>query len=99
MRRAPERAERPARDLLLRHDASAKPRFLFSTADPNSSITDDFLPLPEGGFLVTQMGSADGGVPGRVVEFDRQAAPGRLVAGGTRRRTGSTRTASPPGPS
>jgi len=46
------------------------PRFLFSTADPNSSITDDFLPLPDGGFLVTQMGSANGGVPGRVVEFD-----------------------------
>jgi selenium-binding protein 1 len=46
------------------------PRFLFSSADPNSSITDDFLPLPNGGFLVTQMGSADGGAPGRVVEFD-----------------------------
>jgi selenium-binding protein 1 len=48
------------------------PRFLFSTADPNSSITDDFLPLAEGGFLVTQMGSANGGAPGRVVEFDRK---------------------------
>jgi selenium-binding protein 1 len=47
-----------------------RPRFLFSSADPNSSITDDFLPLPRGGFLVTQMGSADGGAPGRVVEFD-----------------------------
>jgi selenium-binding protein 1 len=46
------------------------PRFLFSSADPNSSITDDFYPLPTGGFLVTQMGSADGGAPGRVVEFD-----------------------------
>src|SRR5207302_247856 len=49
-----------------------KPRFLFSTADPNSSITDDFLPLPDGGFLVTQMGSANGNAPGRVVEFDRK---------------------------
>jgi selenium-binding protein 1 len=47
------------------------PRFLFSTADPNSSITDDFLPLRGGGFLVTQMGSANGDAPGRVVEFDR----------------------------
>jgi hypothetical protein len=47
-----------------------RPRFLFSSADPNSSITDDFLPLPNGGFLVTQMGSSDGGAPGRVVEFD-----------------------------
>ncbi|QEH34966.1 56kDa selenium binding protein (SBP56) [Aquisphaera giovannonii] len=47
-----------------------RPRFLASAADPHSSITDDFLPLPNGGFLVTQMGSADGGSPGRVVEFD-----------------------------
>ena len=48
-----------------------RPRFLFSSADPKSSITDDFLPLPKGGFLVTQMGSATGGEPGRVVEFDQ----------------------------
>ena len=75
-----------------------RPRFLFSTADPNSSITDDFLPLPEGGFLVTQMGSADGDVPGRVVEFDQQAAPGRLLAGAPADGRDSTRTASRPGP-
>jgi selenium-binding protein 1 len=54
-----------------------KPEFLFSTGAPNSSITDDFLPLPGGGFLVTQMGSATGGAPGRVAEFDRHL---RLVA-------------------
>ena len=48
------------------------PRFLFSTRAPNSSITDDFLPLPRGGFLVTQMGSATGGAPGRLAEFDRR---------------------------
>lgn len=47
------------------------PKFLFSTRAPNSSITDDFLPLPDGGFLVTNMGSATGGAGGRVVEFDR----------------------------
>ena len=47
------------------------PRFLFSTRARNSSITDDFLPLPNGGFLVTNMGSASGGAGGRVVEFDR----------------------------
>jgi selenium-binding protein 1 len=47
------------------------PEFLFSTAAPNSSVTDDFLPLPEGGFLITQMGSATGAAPGRVAEFDR----------------------------
>lgn len=47
------------------------PVFLFSTSTPNSGITDDFLPLPDGGFLVTQMGSASGGAPGRLAEFDR----------------------------
>ena len=47
------------------------PKFLFSTHAPTSSITDDFLPLPDGGFLVTNMGSATGGAGGRVVEFDR----------------------------
>ena len=49
-----------------------KPRFLFSTSDKFSSITDDFFPLPQGGFLITQMGSANGAAPGRVVEFDRK---------------------------
>lgn len=47
------------------------PRFMFSTHAPNSSVTDDFLPLPDGGFLVTNMGSASGGAGGRVVEFDQ----------------------------
>ena len=48
-----------------------RPRFLFSTSGTLSNITDDFLPLKGGGFLVTQMGSHTGGVPGRVAEFDR----------------------------
>jgi selenium-binding protein 1 len=47
------------------------PKFLFSAKGALSSITDDFLPLDKGGFLVTQMGSASGGVPGRVAEFDK----------------------------
>jgi hypothetical protein len=47
------------------------PQFLRSTRAPNSSITDDFLALPGGGFLVTNMGSATGGAGGRVVEFDK----------------------------
>jgi selenium-binding protein 1 len=51
-----------------------RPRFLFSTSGTLSNITDDFLPLKEGGFLVTQMGSHTGGVPGRVAEFDRNLA-------------------------
>ena len=46
------------------------PKFLFSTSAPLSSITDDFLPLDTGGFLITQMGSATGGAPGRLAEFD-----------------------------
>lgn len=46
------------------------PRFLFSTNASQSSITDDFLPLDDGGFLITQMGSAAGGAPGRLAEFD-----------------------------
>ncbi len=47
------------------------PKFMFSASAPQSGITDDFLPLASGGFLVTQMGSASGGAPGRLAEFDR----------------------------
>jgi selenium-binding protein 1 len=47
-----------------------RPKFMFSTSGTLSNITDDFLPLKEGGFLVTQMGSHSGGTPGRVAEFD-----------------------------
>lgn len=46
------------------------PKFMFSTNAPLSSITDDFLPLAGGGFLVSQMGSNTGGAPGRIAEFD-----------------------------
>lgn len=46
------------------------PKFLFSTSARFSSITDDFLPLDHGGFLITQMGSETGGEPGRLAEFD-----------------------------
>ncbi len=55
------------------------PKFLFSANAAQSSITDDFLPLDGGGFLVTQMGSATGGAPGRVAEFD-SVSTGRGVA-------------------
>src|SRR5262245_33065191 len=34
------------------------PKFLSSTSAPQSSITDDFLPLSGGGFLVAQRGCA-----------------------------------------
>ena len=46
------------------------PKFLFSTSGTLSNVTDDFLPLKHGGFLVTQMGDHAGGTPGRVAEFD-----------------------------
>jgi hypothetical protein len=49
---------------------ATNPRFLFSTRAVESSITDDFFPIANGGFLITQMGSASGGAPGRVAEFD-----------------------------
>jgi selenium-binding protein 1 len=47
-----------------------RPRFLSSAIGTLSNVTDDFLPLKEGGFLVTQMGDHDGGTPGRVAEFN-----------------------------
>jgi selenium-binding protein 1 len=46
------------------------PRYLRSTSAPLSAITDDFYPLEDGGFLVTQMGSNTGDAPGRIAEFD-----------------------------
>ena len=49
---------------------ATQPRFLFSTKALESSITDDFLPIENGGFLITQMGAADGSAPGRIAEFD-----------------------------
>lgn len=48
----------------------ASPKFLTSTKAEESAVTDDFFPLQQGGFLITQMGSATGGAPGRVAEFD-----------------------------
>lgn len=48
------------------------PRFIKSADPPLSAITDDFHALPEGGFLVTMMGGAEGHAPGRVAEFDSQ---------------------------
>jgi selenium-binding protein 1 len=48
----------------------AHPRYLFSRQTTLSAVTDDLRPLPDGGYLVTDMGSASGGTPGRVVELD-----------------------------
>ena len=49
----------------------SEPRYLSSADAPLSSITDEFEPLPGGGFLVTMMGGAEGHHPGRVVEFNK----------------------------
>ena len=45
--------------------AAKNPKFLFSTKAVQSSMTDDFMPIENGGFLITQMGAADGTAPGR----------------------------------
>src|SRR5215813_7018125 len=39
------------------------PRFITSADPPMSAITDEFYPLPNGGFLVTMMGGAQGHAP------------------------------------
>jgi len=48
------------------------PRFINSADPPLSAITDEFYPLPDGGFLVTMMGGAQGHAPGRVAEFNQR---------------------------
>jgi hypothetical protein len=50
----------------------ASPSFISSADPPLSAITDEFQALPDGGFLVTMMGGANGAHPGRVAEFNRQ---------------------------
>jgi selenium-binding protein 1 len=55
----------------------AEPKFISSADPPNSAITDEFYALPEGGFLVTMMGGAQGHHPGRVAEFGKDL---KLVA-------------------
>jgi len=52
------------------------PKFLFSTSGTLSNITDDFLPLERGGFLVTQMGDHAGGTPGTRRRVRRPAPDG-----------------------
>jgi hypothetical protein len=47
------------------------PKFISAARPTQSSITDEFHSLPDGGYLVTMMGGAEGHAPGRVVEFDK----------------------------
>jgi hypothetical protein len=46
------------------------PTFIRSDNPPEASITDELMPLGNGGFLVTFMGGGGGAAPGRVVEYD-----------------------------
>jgi 56kDa selenium binding protein (SBP56) len=47
------------------------PTFIRSDNPPSASITDEFAPLQDGGFLVTFMGGGNGAAPGRVVEYNQ----------------------------
>src|SRR5262249_2485357 len=47
------------------------PKFTSAADPPLSAITDEFHALPEGGYLVTMMGGAQGHAPGRVAAFDK----------------------------
>jgi len=51
-----------------------QPTFLHSNNPPQASITDELVPLSNGGFLVTFMGGPGGSAPGRVVEYDADLA-------------------------
>jgi hypothetical protein len=46
------------------------PRFAGASNPAEASITDEFAPLHNGGFLATFMGGPAGAHPGRVVEYD-----------------------------
>ncbi|GAB4820930.1 hypothetical protein N2152v2_007976 [Parachlorella kessleri] len=47
-----------------------EPHHVGLSADGQSAIPDEFVTLPDGGFLVTMMGSATGGSPGRVAKLN-----------------------------
>jgi hypothetical protein len=47
-----------------------RPKFLSASNPSDASITDEFAPLSNGGFLATFMGGPSGAHPGRVVEYD-----------------------------
>jgi hypothetical protein len=62
----------PDQDQVFFFDVSdpRNPTFIRSDNPPGASITDEFAPLKDGGFLVTFMGGANGAAPGRVVEYN-----------------------------
>ena len=70
------------------------PTFIRSDNPPESSITDEFAPLSNGGFLVTFMGGANGAQPGTRGRVRRRHGIRADVARSLLRRTDSIRTAS-----
>lgn len=48
----------------------AHPVLISSQKTPLAAFPDAFVPLPDDGFLVTEMGSLDGSAPGRLAEFN-----------------------------
>lgn len=48
----------------------AHPVLISSQKTPLAAFPDAFVALPDNGFLVTELGSLDGGAPGRVAEFN-----------------------------
>jgi selenium-binding protein 1 len=57
------------------------PRFTSASNPPTASITDEFAPLKNGGFLVTFMGGPAGTHPGAVVEYDSHMRLVRTLPG------------------
>jgi 56kDa selenium binding protein (SBP56) len=51
-----------------------RPQFIRADNPPDASITDEFAPISNGGFLVTFMGGGNGAQPGRVVEYNARGA-------------------------
>jgi hypothetical protein len=51
-----------------------RPTFIRSHNPLEASITDEFVPLTNGGFMVSFMGGANGAAPGRVVEYNSRMA-------------------------
>jgi hypothetical protein len=48
----------------------AHPVLISTQKTPLAAFPDAFVPLPDNGFLITELGSLDGGAPGRVAEFN-----------------------------
>jgi selenium-binding protein 1 len=59
------------------------PRFMGANNPPTASITDEFAPLKNGGFLVTFMGGPAGTHPGAVIEYDSHMKLVRTLPGPT----------------